>query len=480
MGKLVCISNRIPTGPAPSGGLVVALADVLSESGGIWIGSSGKTVETPSETLADIEGGPFRRMAFDLTENEQNGYYAGFSNSVLWPILHGRPDLMDIVAEDLTAYKTVNGRLARMVARVIDPDDILWVHDFHVLPLAYELRVLGIENRIGFFLHTPFPSPAEMQALPNGGELCTWLAAFDLVGLQSDRDVRNFKSSFRAVAEVEADGDVIRLGNSVTRVAAFPISINVAEFETLAETEFDRLPPGVVKSNRSLMIGVDRLDYSKGLPQRFRAFDEFLSRHQDWHRHVSLLQISPPTREGLRAYDAIREETETLAGRINGAYADISWAPIRYIHRQIPRETLAGLFRASHVGLVTPLMDGMNLVAKEFVAAQDPADPGVLILSHFAGAAEQMEDALLVNPHDTEQVAITIRTALTMSKGERRRRHERLMEGLRAQDVHWWSRAFLDRLKGPRPAAVVPRRQISARRVIDRLTVIGNPGQSSA
>lgn len=454
MSRLICVSNRIPLGENPSGGLVVALADVLTETAGLWIGSSGETVETPDTSLREIEGGPFRRLSFELTESEQAGYYAGHSNSVLWPILHGRADLMRISGEDLPVYRAVNRRIARMLAAILEPDDRIWVHDFHLFPLAYELRAMGAKNRIGFFLHTPFPAPFEMAALPNAEEMCEWLLRYDLVGLQSLRDVRKFRASLNAVAEAEDEGkDMMRLGHEVTRVAAFPISIDAAEFRSLAEQEFLKLPEGIVKSGRALMIGVDRLDYTKGLPQRFQSFCEFLERHEDWHRRVSLLQISPPTREGLAAYDAIREETESLAGRINGAFADLGWAPIRYIHRPIPRETLAGLYRAAQVGLVTPLMDGMNLVAKEYVAAQDPEDPGVLILSQFAGAAEQMEDALLVNPHDTGQVATTILTALLMTRSERRRRHEKLMEGLLQQDVHWWSRAFLDALEGPRPAA---------------------------
>ncbi len=453
MSRLICVSNRIPTGPNPSGGLVVALADVLDETGGIWVGSSGDTVINPADTLREIEGGPFRRLAFDLTADEQARYYGGYSNSVLWPILHGRADLMQIASEDLAVYKSVNRRIARMLAALLQPDDRLWVHDFHLLPLAYELRVLGVTNRIGFFLHTPFTAPFEMAAMPNGLEMCHWLMRYDLIGLQSDRDVRKFNASLAAVAEAEVlDDHMIRLGRETVQVGAYPISIDAEEFANLAEAQFHKLPEGIVKSSRALMIGVDRLDYTKGLPQRFRAFGEFLERHQDWHRKVSLLQIAPPTRDGLKAYDTIREETETLAGRINGANADLGWAPIRFIHRPIPRETLAGLYRAAHVGLVTPLMDGMNLVAKEFVAAQNPADPGVLILSHFAGAAEQMEDALLVNPHDTEQVATTILTALTMAPGERRKRYERLMQGLLDRDVHWWSRAFLDDLSST-PAA---------------------------
>jgi len=454
MPRLICVSNRIPMGDGSSGGLVVALADVLAETQGLWVGSSGDEVAEPGDSLREIPGGPFGRLAFELTEADWQGYYAGHSNSVLWPILHARADLMEIAEGDLAAYKAVNRRIARMLKKELKPDDLVWVHDFHLIPLAYELRMLGAKNRIGFFLHTPFPAPFEMDALPNGAETCEWLMDYDLVGLQSHRDVRKFRASLTAMVEAEPLGeDGMRLGDKAVRLGVFPISIDAAEFRALAEAEFDKLPQGIVKANRALIIGVDRLDYSKGIPQRFRAFAAFLGKHEDWHRHVSLLQISPPTREGVKAYDVIREETETLAGRINGAYSDLAWEPIRYIHRSVRRERLAGLYRAAQVGLVTPLMDGMNLVAKEFVAAQDPEDPGVLILSQFAGAAEQMEEALMVNPHNTEEVSAAMLTALSMPVDERRRRHGVLMAGLLAKDVHWWSRAYLVALKRPQLTA---------------------------
>ncbi|MPQ94365.1 MULTISPECIES: trehalose-6-phosphate synthase [unclassified Thioclava] len=447
MGRLICISNRIPTGANPSGGLVVALGDVLEETGGIWIGTSGEIADTPAAELREIEGGPFRRYCFDLTQEEQDNYYAGYSNSVLWPLFHGRADLMDIHQEYLGVYKQVNRRIAKLVAPFLKPDDRIWVQDYHLLPLAYELRLMGVTNPIGFFLHTPFPGPTAMQALPNGREVCQWIANYDLVGLQAERDVRACLHSMIEIADASNLGaGYVHLSPRQCRIAAFPISIDAREFQELAEAEFDKLPAGIVKDHRRLMIGVDRLDYSKGVPHRFRAFGEFLERHEDWHRYVSLLQISPPTREGVQAYDDIREETEHLSGRINGQFADIQWVPIRFINRAVPREVLAGLYRASHVALVTPLMDGMNLVAKEFIAAQNPDDPGVLMLSQFAGAAEQMDAALMVNPHDPEQVATSMLTALMMSRGERRERYRSLMTGLTTYDVHWWSKSFLDAL----------------------------------
>ena len=447
MGRLICLSNRIPLGPNPSGGLVIALGDALTEQGGIWIGTSGELVEKPDNTLREVEGGAFRRMCFDLSPDEQANYYDGYANSVLWPLFHGRTDLLDIRGEYLSSYKEVNRRLAKMLMTLIEPDDRIWVHDFHLLPLAYDLRQLGATNRIGFFLHTPFPTALALQALPNGAEVCQWLAHYELVGLQAERDVRNCVDAMVQVGgATELAGGFVHLAPRQSRIAAFPIAIDATDFADLAEAEFRKLPPGIVKSDRSLMIGVDRLDYTKGVPQRFRAFGEFLQRHEDWHRHVSLLQISPPTREGVAAYDDIRDETEHLSGHINGTFADITWVPVRFINRPVPREILAGLYRASHIGLVTPLMDGMNLVAKEFVAAQNPDDPGVLILSQFAGAAEQMGDALIVNPHDHEQMATAMMTALAMPRSERKRRHAALMEVLTRQDVHWWSRGFLTAL----------------------------------
>jgi len=452
MARLVCISNRLPMETGPAGGLVVALSAALAESGGTWVGWSGATAATPSPALAPIDGGPFGRLAFDLTEAEVAGYYMGYANSVLWPILHSRADLMRIAHDELAVYKAVNRRLARMVLDVIAADDLLWVHDFHLLPLAWELRALGARNRVGLFLHTPFAAPHDMAALPNAGEVAEWLACHDLVGLQTEADVARARASLAAVAEARpgAGGQVV-IGRRATRITAFPVAIDVGEFAALAGAEYRRLPPGLVRPDRALMIGVDRLDYTKGLPQRFRALAAFLEAHEDWQGHVSLLQIAPPTREGLAAYDAIRDETEALAGHINGRFADITWSPLRYIHRPVARERLAGLHRAARAALVTPLMDGMNLVAKEYVAAQDAADPGVLVLSQFAGAAEQMADALLVNPHDIEQVAGAIHVALSMPVRDRRRRHERLFAGLLARDVHWWSAAFLGTLRGPRP-----------------------------
>ena len=441
MGRLVVVSNRLPLGDNPSGGLVVALKEALAD-GGVWVGNAGVTEGEPSAELESHPGAAFDRLSFDVTEAEHAGYYLGYANSVLWPLCHRRVDLLEMRPDYLSAYRRVNRRIARMVARIVGPGDRIWVQDYHHLPLAHELRALGVKNPLGLFLHIPFPGPMAFQALPNAEEVARWIAAFDLFGLQGRRDVSACLEAFRTIPEttIRSDGRMAFEGSEV-RVAAFPIGIDVDDFLRAAEKAGPR-PDGP-----ALIIGVDRLDYSKGIPQRFRAFADLLDRRPDLAGQVELLQIAPPTREAVQAYRDIREDLEQLTGRINGEHADLDWTPIRYIHRAVPRERLAVMFRHARVGLVTPLADGMNLVAKEFVCAQDPDDPGVLLLSKFAGAAEQMgKHALIVNPHDAEEMAQQIVTALWMSRAERQERHGALMAGLRTQDVHWWRRTFLSAL----------------------------------
>ena len=447
MSRLVVISNRIPTDAQPSGGLVVALHEALERHGGVWIGSSGTIVEEPGEDLTQIAERPYQRLAFDLTEAEHEGFYLGYANSVLWPLFHHRADLISVRATDRAAYRAVNARVARMVARVLRPDDVVWVHDYHFLPLAAELRALGVTARIGFFLHIPFPSAANLPALPDRKALPDWLAAYDLVGLQTRRDVAACLDGLRSEGgtEVLLNGR-LRRGDRVFEVRSFPIGIDVdgfAEAARSADADPITLPPG-----QKLVLGVDRLDYSKGLPQRFEAFGRYLRDREPGDPRATLLQIAPPSREDVEAYQDIREELERMAGSVNGAHAELDWTPIRYLRRPLPRETLAGLYRRADVGFVTPLADGMNLVAKEFVAAQDGADPGVLVLSHFAGAAEQLDAAVLVNPYDTSDMARGLRRALTMSLSERQARFLDLIATIRETDIAWWTATYLGALTG--------------------------------
>lgn len=447
MSRLVCVSNRLPLGANPSGGLVVALESALTDSGGLWVGYRGEVSETTSDSLTDLPGAPFERAAFDLTPAEYEGYYCGYANSELWPIFHGRADLCEIRPDHLEIYRSVNRKIAQQLAPRLQSDDRVWVQDFHLLPLAQELRGLGVEVPIGLFLHIPFPDVHNLSALSNGAEVIDWLSRFDLVGMQADRDVLSFLDCAWQLGSLEDFGKGrLKVNGRPMRIASCPIGIDAADF---AEAARNAAPEDRLRSltGADLMIGVDRLDYSKGIPQRFRAFQTLLEHHEELHEKISFLQIAPPTREDISAYQVIREETEHLAGRINGQFATINWTPIRYIHRPLPRDTLAGLYRQAQIGLVTPLADGMNLVAKEYVAAQDPEDPGVLILSRFAGAAEQMGEALIINPHDAWEVAQAMAQALHMPLEERKRRWERLMNVVETQDVRWWSKRFLAGLK---------------------------------
>ncbi|MGR3631865.1 MAG: alpha,alpha-trehalose-phosphate synthase (UDP-forming) [Limimaricola soesokkakensis] len=450
-GRLIVVSNRIPTEAAPSGGLVVALHDALKERGGVWIGNSGKRVypEEAARGLTRIAETPYERYSFDLTEEEHQGFYLGYSNATLWPLFHHRTDLLAVDPDQARIYREVNERVAKVIAEVVQPGDAIWVHDYHFLPLAEALRRRGVHNRIGFFLHIPFPNPSDLPALSERKLMPGWLSAFDLIGLQTRRDVSNALDFLRdSGAEILLNGR-LKMGDRRFEVASFPIGIDVDGFIKAAEENADagehlRLSPG-----ERLVLGVDRLDYSKGLPQRFAAFGEYLSHRPDPQIRATLLQIAPPSREDVEAYREIRQELETITGRVNGEMAELDWTPIRYIRRNIEREVLAGLYRRADACLVTPLADGMNLVAKEFVAAQDGADPGVLILSHFAGAAEQMEAALMVNPYDPGETARAIEQALSMPLHERQARHLSLMQSIREADIGWWTRTYLAALQKP-------------------------------
>jgi trehalose 6-phosphate synthase len=441
--RLIVVSNRIPTEAAPSGGLVVALHEALSETGGLWIGSHPDTVEEPTDALVELPGDGYARRAFRLTEEERRTYYLGYANSVLWPLCHRRSDLIEFERSYAEGYLAVNRRVARAVADIAGPDDLIWIHDYHFLPLAAMLRGLGVTARIGLFLHIPFPVLADLDALPEREDFPGWIAAFDVVGLQTQADVARCIELYRfEPTGAPLPGDRIRHGDREAQVAAFPIGIDTEAFARAAEVGGGEYLVNLGR-REDLIIGVDRLDYTKGLPNRFRAFGLFLDGQEKGDRRASLLQIAPPSRGDVAAYQEIRDELERLSGSINGRHAELDWTPIRYIHRGLPRDQLAVLYRVARVGLVTPLADGMNLVAKEYVAAQDPEDPGVLVLSRMAGAAEEMAEALLVNPYDIEEMALAIDAALAMPRPERQRRHRDLMAVLRGNDVAHWRRSCL-------------------------------------
>jgi trehalose 6-phosphate synthase len=435
----------------------VALGEILQEHGGIWFGWSGKTIEKGERQSADDPELKTRRIGkitlatIDLSTEDYDSYYLGYANGVLWPVFHYRLDLADFNPNYLAAYRRVNQLFARKLLPLLEPDDLIWIHDYHLIPLASELRALGCRQRIGFFLHIPMPAPLIMAAIPQQEWLMRSMFAHDLVGFQSQSDVRHFTQYVQAEARVESLGENrFRAFDRVVQAGAFPIGIDVDEFVRLAEGKEGREMYENMRaeySRRKLLLGVDRLDYSKGLPQRLYAFRDLLERYPENRNSATLIQIASPSREDVEAYSEIRRELESLCGAINGDFGELDWMPIRYIHRTVARKRLPGLYRACRVALVTPLRDGMNLVAKEYIASQDPKDPGVLVLSRFAGAAEQLREALLVNPYDVQRTADAIQQALQMPLAERRERHKALLRRIREQDVFWWGRQFLETLQ---------------------------------
>jgi trehalose 6-phosphate synthase len=449
--RLVLVSNRVgDPRKAAAGGLAVALGDALAKSGGLWFGWSGKVADDGAPGQGKMHhqrAGDVELVTIDLCKADHDTYYAGYSNQALWPALHYRLDLADFAGGFFAGYQRVNRLFAQKLAALLRPDDVIWVHDYHLIPLANELRALGCQQRIGFFLHIPLPPPPILAAIPGHEWLMRSFFAYDLVGLQTRADADHFARFVQEEAGARSLGNDTfeALGRRVI-ARAYPIGIDVAEFQRLAHSNESRQTEAMLKKqygHRRLLVGIDRLDYSKGLPQRFRAFRELLANDPDNINSATLIQIAAPTREAVLAYEDLRRELEGLAGEINGDYGELDWMPIRYLHRTWSRRRLPALYRCSRVALVTPLRDGMNLVAKEFVAMQDPNDPGVLVLSRFAGAAERMRAALLVNPYDIPATAQAIQRALHMPLLERQERHTALLAQITTHDVHAWSRAFL-------------------------------------
>jgi len=449
LARLIMVSNRVADpsqdGDNRAGGLAVAVRTLLKRHGGLWFGWSGR-ISTDTEATTSRHGG-LLSVVTDLAEADYQEYYNGFANRVLWPILHYRLDLAEFSRRDLSGYRRVNVHFATQLNNLLLPDDMIWVHDYHLIPLAKMLRDRGHLNRIGFFLHVPFPPPDIITALPNHEWLIPQLSAYDLVGLQTMNDAANFGRYLENECHYPRCGEgAFQASDRTVRIGVFPIGIETDEFSRLAQRSLrSSLVQNVLDSlaGRALMIGVDRLDYSKGLAQRMDAFERFLAIYPDWRGKVTYLQITPKSRSEVQEYADMARTISEAAGRINGNYGEAAWTPIRYINRAYSRGALAGLYRAARAGLVTPLRDGMNLVAKEYIAAQDPDDPGVLVLSRFAGAAAECTAALLVNPYDPEAVATSISHALSMPLKERRERHEALLRVISANDLKSWGETFL-------------------------------------
>ncbi len=454
MARIVIVSNRVAT-PRPAGvnpgGLEVVLKATLKSHPCVWVGWSGNVTDPDKIERRTIKRNNITYIVTDLSKDDFEEYYNGFANRVLWPILHYRLDLAEFTRRDLSGYLRVNEHFAAELDRILEPDDIVWVHDYHLMPLAKALRARGRTNRIGFFLHIPLPPPELLAAMPNHEQLISALCHYDLVGFQTDGDAANFARYL--AGELGTPLHISRrIGNGerTMRIGAFPVGIETEDFHRraylAAKSSFVQRVRASVPG--SLIIGVDRLDYSKGLTLRLEAFERFLRANPKWHRNVTYLQITPKSRSEIAEYAQMQAQVDGTAGRINGTYADAAWTPVRYVNRAYSRTALSGLYHSSRVGLVTPLRDGMNLVAKEYVAAQDFDNPGVLVLSRFAGAAAEFKSALLVNPYDPESVGLAIARALEMPLEERKERHEALYAALLENDVSEWGDKFLGALTG--------------------------------
>ncbi len=431
----------------------MGLLAALRHTGGVWFGWSGETTETPVAEPEILTRGNIRYVTIDLPRSEFDDYYNGYCNGTLWPLFHYFPDRFMHEQRHYEAYQAVNGEFARHLMRILKPGDAVWVHDYHLIPLGRHLRQLGFQGPIGFFLHIPFPHVQILRLLPNYSELVQDLCHYDLAGFQTDDDVLSFLSCLEPPLTSLPTTRRLEIGGRTVALGAYPIGIDVESVSseavaTFAQETVQRMAVSLM--GRQLIIGVDRLDYTKGLTERFAAYEQFLERFPENQGNVTLLQIAPPSRTDVLAYGEIRKGLEQCAGRLNGRFAEADWTPVRYLNRDYTHATLMGFLRAAKVALVTPVRDGMNLVAMEFVAAQDPEDPGVLILSPMAGAAQELRSALQVNPYDKRGMAVALQAALNMPLAERRWRHEQMLAAIRQHDIHNWYGTFIHDLTGQR------------------------------
>jgi trehalose 6-phosphate synthase len=454
MSRLVCISNRIsvPKHGTPPGGLAIGLAAAIKARRGVWFGWNGETSEQPSTepTITRKDGVTYASIDFD--QSEYRDFYLGFCNGTLWPLFHYFVDGFRYSDVHYEAYQRMNQRYARELMPMLHDDDLIWVHDYHLFPLAQKLREEGAKQPIGLFLHIPFPNVEVLRVLPVYGELLQAMLAYDVLGFQTETDRDSFRAAVAYVwgPQALASKHTVAIGGRRVVTGVYPIGVDVDLIQRDAvesqKTEtVKRMVAGLL--GRRLMIGVDRLDYSKGLVERFKAYERFLETHPENQNRVSFLQIAPLSRTDVRAYSEIRQQLEQTTGRINGRFADTDWTPIRYLNRNFQHDVLMGFMRSAQVGIVTPVRDGMNLVAKEFVAAQDPADPGVLVLSTLAGAARELSGAVMVNPYDSRGMGHAIQQAFNMPLAERRERHQAMIDVLRRNSITAWHTSFVDTLE---------------------------------
>lgn len=449
MSKIIIVSLRVAQQNQPStGGLAIAIECMLKKNNlcGVWLGWNGEISSSVSKDLEVENRNSYTAMTFSLTQEQYEEFYCGYANNCLWPAFHYRLDLMRFSSHEFQQYLTINKQIAHYLRTIVEPEDIIWVQDYHLIPLGKYCRDLGIDNSIGFFLHTPFPCAEILKAIPKQKQWLPSLLSYDVVGLQSELDYRSLTTTLKDQLNIQGHNHIFEFKQRFTCIRAYPISIDPNLIQDLIEKAIyqNQDTNDISFIERKTIISVDRLDYSKGLTKRFETFETFLNHYPILKEEVNYIQIAPNTRTGIETYQTIREELESLAGQINGKHSTVDWNPITYINRAFSPSQLMLLFRKSRVGYVAPLRDGMNLVAKEYITAQDPTDPGVLVLSKFTGAAQELkEGALLINPFDMEETAHALFKALQMPLEERKTRHQSLLEHIKQFDLQHWCDTFL-------------------------------------
>jgi trehalose 6-phosphate synthase/phosphatase len=460
MPRVLIVANRLPVTVRPTetgvevrkstGGLATGLLRPHEQSGGLWIGWSGASDDlTPAQQEElDRQLTTLRLVAVPLSAEQVTRYYEGFSNGVLWPLFHYLLDQIPLHVRDWEPYAEVNERFAEIVAEHYQPGDLIWIHDYQLLLLPGLLRQRLPDARIGFFLHIPFPSEELFRTLPERDDLLLGLLGADLVGFHTPTYLRHFAASLTQILGVTIEIDRVQLPDREVRLGVFPMGIDVETFSALANDPAVQAEANALRGNGTvrLLVGVDRLDYTKGIPRRLLSYERMLQTHPDLRERVRLVQVAVPSRTGVEAYQEYRSLVDGMVGRINGDFATPRWVPVHYIFRGLSERELVALYRAADVMLVTPLRDGMNLVAKEFVASRTDGD-GVLVLSEFAGAAWELPEAIQVNPYDVEGTAESCYRALMMPPEERRTRLEPLRVRVSNYDVHRWATTFLEQLE---------------------------------
>jgi trehalose 6-phosphate synthase/phosphatase len=466
--RLVLVSNRLPVTAKvergelvvtpSSGGLATGLRGPHEQSSGLWIGWPGDISRMTDGHRSDLEAKlkELRTVPLHLTAREVDRFYEGYSNGVLWPLFHYLLDRVPLETRDWDTYRKVNERFAEAVIANYQPGDLIWIHDYQLMLVPGMLRKRLHDARIGFFLHIPFPSSEVFRILASRTEILEGLLGADIIGFHTFTFMRHFATSLLRILGVEPDVDVVRVEGRPVRFMACPMGIDAAAFSALAEEEEIKVEAMAIRGpdpDLKILVGIDRLDYTKGIPRRLLAVDRLLEREPSLRGKLRLIQVSVPSRTKVTAYQDFRRKVDELVGRINGSYGTPGWTPIHYIYRSLSERQVAALYMAADVMLVTPLRDGMNLVAKEFVATRKDED-GVLILSEFAGASSELGEALIVNPYDVLAVGDAIKHALAMPEDERRRRMRAMRRTVAEYDVHRWARTFLEALEPPTDAEI--------------------------